>query len=162
MDFKLHPEWQGIQLLGTYWPMPKPDMDEIEKQTEELCKADLAEEFVGDEFPKFCSPTFLVDKDKNKSEKVSKTRRMVGDYRKLNQRIVPHAVFLPDLEATVEALASCKVKSKLDMRSGFWQVELTMQARDLTAFCIPNGRVFRWKIMLFGLSNAPGIFQELR
>ena len=44
---------------------------------------------------------------------------MVGDYRKVNQRTVPHAGYLPDLEATVEALAGCKLKSKLDMRSGF-------------------------------------------
>ena len=61
----------------------------------------------------------------------------------------------------MESLAACKIKSKLDMRSGFWQVELTMRARELTAFCLYNGRVFRWKVMPFGLSNAPGIFQEL-
>ena len=65
---------------------------------------------------------------------------MVGDYRTLNARTIPHAGFLPDLESTVEKLAACRFKTKLDMRSGFWQVELTERAKELTAFVIPNGR----------------------
>ena len=112
------------------------------------------EEFKSTEFPRYCSPTFLVPKH-------PAGKRMVGDYRKLNQRTVPHAGFLPDLEETVERIAATKFKSKMDMRSGFWQVTLSEKAKELSAFVIPNGRVFRWKIMPFGLANAPGIFQEL-
>lgn len=121
----------------------------------------MVEEYTGQDFPRFCSPTFLVAKEKNKDQKTTSAKRMVGDYRKLNQRTVPHAGYLPDLESTVEQLAALKVKSKMDMRSGFWQVTLSKNAQDLSSFVIPNGRVFKWKIMPFGLSNAPGVFQEL-
>ena len=49
----------------------------------------------------------------------------------------------------------------MDSRSGFWQVGLTPRAQELTAFTIPNGRVFRWLCMPFGLQGAPGVFQEM-
>jgi len=61
----------------------------------------------------------------------------------------------------IENMAKQKFKSKLDLRSGFWQVGLTERAKDLTAFTIPNGRCFRWNCMPFGLQGAPGIFQEM-
>ena len=52
-------------------------------------------------------------------------------------------------------------RCSLDKRSGFWQVELTKRAQDLSAFIAPNGQVFKWKVMPFGLTNAPATFQEL-
>ena len=128
---------------------------EIEKQTQELLDAGLVEEFVGKDFPTHCSPVFLVDK------KDTKTKRMVGNYVKMNRATKPHAAFIPDIHACVEGLAKCRFKSKMDMRSGFWQVQLTPQAQALSAFIIPSGRVFKWKRMPFGLCNAPGVFQEL-
>jgi hypothetical protein len=49
----------------------------------------------------------------------------------------------------------------MDMRTGFRQVKLSEKARDLLAFVTPRGRVFRWKVMPFGVANAPAVFQEL-
>ena len=49
----------------------------------------------------------------------------------------------------------------MDKRSGFWQVHLTAAAQDLLAFITPKGRVFKWKVMPFGVANAPALFQEL-
>ena len=62
----------------------------------------------------------------------------MGEYSKLNQKTVAHAGYLPDLEATVEGLAAMRYKSKMDMRSGFWQVELTSRAQNLTPFILPR------------------------
>ena len=58
-------------------------------------------------------------------------------------------------------MAVCRWKSKMDLRSCFWQVGMTERAKDLTAFTIPSGRCFRWNFMPFGLQGAPGIFQEM-
>ena len=47
------------------------------------------------------------------------------------------------------------------MRSGFWQVHVTRAAPELLAFVTPKGRVFRWKVLPFGVANPPALFQEL-
>jgi hypothetical protein len=108
-----------------------------------------------------CSPVMLIEKEKGKDKKVSKTKRTVRDYRRLNQRIQPHALYIVVLEQTIENLCARRFKSKLDMRSGFWQVDLSPRAQTLTSFVVPSGRCYRWKVMPFGLSQAPGVFQEL-
>ena len=46
-------------------------------------------------------------------------------------------------------------------RSGFWQVDLTRGAQELLAFVTLQGRVLCWKVMPFGVANAPALFQEL-
>ena len=86
---------------------------------------------------------------------------MVGQYAKLNKMTKPHAGFLPNMEEMVESLAKCRFKSKMDLRSGFWQIGLTKRAQDLTTFTTPSGRCFRWLCMPFGLQGAPGVFQEM-
>ena len=40
-------------------------------------------------------------------------------------------------------------------------MDLTAATQELLAFTTPRGRVFKWKVMPFGLANAPALFQEL-
>jgi len=61
----------------------------------------------------------------------------------------------------VEKLGRMSVKSKLDLRSGFWQAPVTERGIELKGFVVPYGRVFRWCCMPFGLQGALGTFQEL-
>ena len=68
---------------------------------------------------------------------------------------------LSDMESTLEKIASCRYKTKMDKRSGFWRVDLTPNAQKLLPFITPQGRVFNWKVMPFGVANAPAPFQEL-
>ena len=65
------------------------------------------------------------------------------------------------MENTLECIAKCRYKTKIDKRSGFWQVDLTAAAEELLAFLTPKGCVFKWKVMPFGVPNAPALFQEL-
>ena len=59
------------------------------------------------------------------------------------------------MENTLDRIAKCRYKTKMDKRSGFWQVDLTAAAQELLAFITPKGRVFKWKVMPFGVANAP-------
>ena len=43
----------------------------------------------------------------------------------------------------------------MDKCSGFWQVDLTAVAQELLAFITPKGRVFKWKVMPFGVAKCP-------
>ena len=65
------------------------------------------------------------------------------------------------MENTVERITKCRLKTRMDKHSGFWQVDLTRPAQKLLAFVTPKGRVFRWKVRPFGVANAPALFQEL-
>ena len=65
------------------------------------------------------------------------------------------------MENTLERIPKCRYKTNMDKRSGFWQVDLTAAAQELLAFITPKGCVFKWKVMPFGVANAPALFQEL-
>ena len=65
------------------------------------------------------------------------------------------------MEDPLEHIAKCRYKTKMDKRSGFWRVDLTAAAQELLAFITPKGCVFKWKVMPFGVPNAPALFQEL-
>ena len=105
--------------------MPQNDVEEIKKQVDELVEAKLVAPYPVGKYPKYCSATFLVDK------KESQTRRMVGQYVKLNKMTRPHAAYLPNMEEMVENLARCRFKSKMDLRSGFWQIGLSERAKEV-------------------------------
>ena len=47
------------------------------------------------------------------------------------------------MENTLERIAKCRLKTKMDKRTGFWQVDLTRATQDLLAFVTPKGRVRR-------------------
>ena len=65
------------------------------------------------------------------------------------------------MENTLERIVQCRYKTKMDKRSGFWQFDLSAAAQELLAFLSLKGRVFKWKIMPFGVANAPALLQEL-
>ncbi|KAJ8388106.1 hypothetical protein AAFF_G00147240 [Aldrovandia affinis] len=50
--------------------------------------------------------------------------------------------------------------SSLDLQSGYWEVELTPDAWPKTAFTIGQG-LWQFRIMPFGLCNAPATFEQL-
>ena len=47
------------------------------------------------------------------------------------------------MENTLERIAKCRYKTKVDKRSAFWQAGLTPTAQELLKFITPNGRVFK-------------------
>ena len=112
-------------------------------------------EYKDGDYPQHCSPCFLVAKPG------STAKRLVVDYRELNKKTLNHSGSIPNMESSLEKIAFCRYKTKMEKRSGFWQVDLTPNAQELLAFITPQGRVFKWKVMPFGVASAPALFQEL-
>ena len=90
--------------------------------------------------------------------------RMCVDFRDLNAMTEDDSFPLPRIEVLLHRASSAKIFSKLDLASGFHQIEVKPDARPLTAFRLPepvNGSsLWQWKVMLFGLRNAPPTFQR--
>ena len=144
MDLKLKPEFGKTRVRRRPYPAPKEKVQEIERQIQECIDAGVVQEYKKGDYPHHCSPCFLVAKPG------STALRLVVDYAEVNKKTSNHSGSIPNMENTLERIAKCRYKTKMDKRSGFWQADLTAAAQELLAFITPKGRVFKWKIMLLG------------
>ena len=87
--------------------------------------------------------------------------RFCIDLRQLNSRTVKDNYSLPKIEHHLEQLLGATWFTTLDLKSGYWQVELTEEAKPLTAFTVGPLGFFECDTMPFGASNAPATFQRL-
>ena len=86
--------------------------------------------------------------------------RMCVDFRTLNKIVRPVSFPLPLIDDILCLLGKAKYFTALDLKSGYWQVELDEKSKEKTAFACHKG-LFQFNRMPFGLSNAPAVFQEL-
>lgn len=87
------------------------------------------------------------------------TWRMCVDFRKLNA-IARLCVYpLPRVNDIFSIMSGCKFFTALDLAKGFWQIKLDPESREKTAFNSVFGQ-FQFKRLPFGLSSAPGAFQN--
>lgn len=59
-----------------------------------------------------------------------------------------------------ESIGSAQVISTLDLAKGYWQIPLTPEAREKTAFVTPSG-LYEFGVLQFGLHSAPATFQRM-
>ena len=87
--------------------------------------------------------------------------RFCIDLHKLNNRTVKDGYSLPHIEDTLDCLHGAVWFSTLDVKSGYWQVELEEKAKPLTAFTMGPLGFWECECMPFGLTNAPATCQRL-
>ena len=83
------------------------------------------------------------------------------DFRKLNSLTVKDSHPLPCICETLESLAGAAHYSTFDMNSGFWQVPMSSESKQYTAFTLGSMGLYECESMPFGLCNAPPTFQRL-
>ena len=99
-------------------------------------------------------------------------QRMCVDFRKIND-LQPQVrrvdsttsgnislVPLPKIDEMYAALRSAKIFTTLDLRSGYYHINLDEESKAKTAFVTPFGK-YEFNSVPFGLAQAPAYFQQL-
>lgn len=86
--------------------------------------------------------------------------RFCVDYRGLNDLTVRNSYPLPHMEDLFDRLQGGQYYSKIDLRSGFFQIGMSQEDCAKTAFRTRYGH-FEWTVLPMGLTNAPATFQHL-
>ena len=123
--------------------------EEIDKQIDEMLERDVIQP---SKSPWASSIVMVSKKDGSK--------RFCIDYRKLNDVTVKYSYRIPRIVDSLEQLGRAQWFSCLDLNSGYWQVEVDDADREKTAFTSRRG-LFEFKVMPFGLCNAPATFERL-
>ena len=87
--------------------------------------------------------------------------RFCIDLRKLNNRMVKDAYSLPRIKSILDSLGGAQIFSTLDLKAGYWQVEMAEECKAYTAFTCGPLRFYECDTMPFGATNAPATFQRL-
>lgn len=122
-------------------------------EVEQLIKEMAQNQVIQQSTSPWSSPVVLVKK------KDGSTRFCV-DYRKLNEVTKKDSYPLPRIDDSLDTLAGAKWFSTLDLKSGYWQVEIEDKDKEKTAFSAGDG-LWQFSVMPFGLCNAPATFERL-
>ncbi|XP_062569214.1 uncharacterized protein LOC134231291 [Saccostrea cucullata] len=99
------------------------------------------------------SPVVLVNKPDG-------SIRICIDYRKLNEITVSDAYPVPRINDILEKVGKAKYLSHFDLVKGYWQVPLSKDSREKSAFVTPYG-LYEFLVMPFGMKTSPATFIRL-
>ena len=93
-------------------------------------------------------------------KKQNGTLRMCVDYRALNKVTIKNKYPIPLVAELFDRLSKAEYFTKLDLRSGYWQVRVA-EGDEAKTTCVTRYGSFEFLVMPFGLTNAPATFCNL-
>ena len=129
--------------------LPHAYRDIVQKELREMLAHGIIEPSTSD----WAAPIVLVKKKDG-------SLRLCVDYRRLNSVSKADAYPMPRIDELIDQLGKAQYLSTLDLTKGYWQVPVSADAQQKTAFTTPFG-LFEFKRMPFGLQGAPATFQRM-
>ncbi|KAJ9533992.1 hypothetical protein QJQ45_027094 [Haematococcus lacustris] len=129
--------------------LSKPEQEELKRQIQDY----LSKGMIEPSSSPYAAPILFV-------QKKSGELRMCIDYRQLNKLTLRDQYPLPRIDDLFDRLSGCSVFSSLDLQAGYHQIRITPEDVPKTAFRTPEGH-FQFKVLSFGLTNAPATFQRV-
>ena len=136
--------------LGTARNIPLPLRDKVKQELNDMEAQGVISKVQNP--TQWCAGMVIVSK---KSGGV----RVCVDLKPLNRCVLREYHPLPKVDEVLAQLTGAVMFLKLDANSGFWQVPLSKNSRELTTFITPFGR-YCYNKLPFGISSAPEHFQR--
>ena len=132
-------------------PYPQPDKEQaMYKLMQEFLQAGL----ISESHSPYAAPAILVKKKDG-------SYRFVVDYKRLNLVTIKDSSPLPNMEEAIRCLGQgYSYFSKLDLKSGFYQIPIRDDDKEKTAFVTPFG-LYQFNVLPMGLKNSPPTFQRV-
>ena len=126
---------------------------EVREEVREFMKEQLRKGYIQPSKSPQTAPVFFVEKKDGK-------KRMVQNYKYLNEWTIKNNYPLPLISDVLENIRTKKLFTKMDLRWGYNNVRLKEGDEWKAAFTIPEGS-FESMVMFFGLTNSPATFQAI-
>ena len=123
--------------------------EKVERKIIQLLEMDIIEPVKGPTL--WVSPLVIVPKPSGEI-------RICVDMRQANTAVVREQHPIPTVEEVIQRMNGSTVFSKIDLNSGFHQLELEETSREISTFVCHLG-LFHYKPLLFGISSAPELYQ---
>ncbi|CAF3652495.1 unnamed protein product [Rotaria sp. Silwood1] len=88
------------------------------------------------------------------------TYRFLVDFRRLNSITDKDAYPQPTAEELIYRISGHSYFTKLDLKSGYFQIPIAESDKEKTAFATPDGH-YEFNVLAQGLMNAPASFQRV-
>ncbi|OMO74467.1 reverse transcriptase [Corchorus capsularis] len=133
---------------ASYWMSP-PELEELRKQLKELIDCG----FIRPSKAPYGAPVLFQKKHDG-------SLRLCIDYRALNKLTLKNKYPIPLIADLFDQLGDARWFTKLDLRSGYYQVRIAEGDEPKTA-CVTRYGSYEFLVMPFGLTNAPATFCTL-
>ena len=131
------------------YPIPHAYREEVRSQIKSMSEAGIIEPSRSP----YNSPLLIVKREDSV--------RLVCDYRKINEFVVPYRFPIPELQNLLERLSNSCYFTNLDVRKAFLNIPLHPDSRELTAFSVPDGSHWQYTAVTFGFRDSPSCFQNI-
>jgi len=137
---------------GRPYPVSPQHLPELDRQIAVLLKAGIIQRSVS----LYASPVLFAPKKDGKL-------RLCIDYQRLNQQTLRDCFPTPVALDLIARTRGARMFSKLDLQSGFHQLQIREGDQHKTTFTTPGaaGAQYEWVTCPFRLTNTPSCFQRL-